>query len=87
MQQVFTVLENHFCQIEPFTVKNIEDEIAEPVQATGLQIGLQIIEARNAARILDDDLPVNQRRAKTEYLQCVRNTQKAFGPVELFARQ
>ncbi len=57
LQQVFTVLENHFCQIEPSTVKNIEDEVAEPVQATGFQIGLQIIEARNAARILDHDSP------------------------------
>src|ERR1700730_4612928 len=86
-QQVFTVLENHFCQIEPFTVKNIEDKIADPVQAPGFQIGLQIIEARYAARILDDDLPVDPRRAKTESLQCVSNAQKALGPVELFARQ
>src|SRR6202040_3929141 len=54
-QQVFTVLENHICQIEPFAVKNIEEEIAEPVQAAGFQIDLQIIEARNAACILDDD--------------------------------
>ena len=45
-EQVFAVLENHFCQIEPFTVKNIEDKVAEPLQATGFQIGLQIIEAR-----------------------------------------
>src|ERR1019366_8257505 len=87
LQQVFTVLENHFCQIEPFTVENVEDEVAEPVGAAGLQIGLQIVEARNAARIVDDDLAVDQRRAKTKRLQCVGNTQKAFGPVELFARQ
>src|ERR1700732_1829623 len=65
LQQAFATLENHFCQIEPFAVKNIEDEGAEPVQAAGLQIVLQIVEARNAARILDDDFPVNQRRAET----------------------
>src|ERR1700732_3927206 len=87
LQQVFTVLENYFCQIKPFTVKNIEHEVAEPVLAAGLQIGLQIVEDRNAARILDDDPPVDQRRAKTECLQCVGNAQKAFGPVELLARQ
>src|SRR3984893_1331081 len=87
LQQGFTILENHFCQIEPFAVKNIEDEVAEPVQAAGLQIVLQIVEARNAARILDNDLPVDQRRANTERLQRVRNAQKAFGPVELLARQ
>ena len=61
LQQVFTILENHFCQIEPFAVENIEDEVAEPVQAAGLQIVLQIVEARNAARVLDDNLPVDQR--------------------------
>src|ERR1700730_1326212 len=59
LQQVFAVLENHFCQIEPFAVENIEDEVAEPVQATGFEIDLQIIEARNAARILDDNFPVD----------------------------
>ena len=68
LQQVFTVLENHFRQIEPFAVENIEDQVAEPVQAAGLQIGLQIVEARDAARILDDDLPIDQRRAKNECL-------------------
>src|ERR1700740_3055235 len=87
LQQAFTVHESRFCQIEPFAVKNIEDEVAEPVQAAGFQIGLQIIEARNAARILDDDFPIDQRRAETERPQCVGNTQKAFGPVELLARQ
>src|SRR6202022_490569 len=86
-QQVFAVLENHFCQIEPFTVKNIEDKVAEPVQATGFQIDLQILEARYAARILDDDLPVDPRRPNTECLQCVGNAPKAFGPLELLARQ
>src|ERR1700737_1790683 len=49
LQQVFTVLENYFCQIKPFAVENIEYEVAEPVRAAGLQIGLQIVEARNAA--------------------------------------
>ena len=87
LQQVFTVLENYFCQIKPFAVENIEYEVAEPVRAAGLQIGLQIVEARNAARILDDDFPIDQRRAETKRLQCVGNTQKAFGPVELLARQ
>jgi hypothetical protein len=87
LQHSFTVLENRFFQIEPFAVENIEYEVAEPVQAAGLQIGLQIVEARNATRILDDDLPIDQRRAETECLQCARNTQKAFGPVELLARQ
>src|ERR1700704_6217638 len=46
LQQVFAVLENHFRYIEPFAVENIEYEVAEPVRATGFQIGLQIIEAR-----------------------------------------
>ena len=63
-------------QIEPFAVENIEEDLAEPVRATRIQVGLQIIEAREAARILDDDLPVDPRRAATECLQCVRNARK-----------
>jgi predicted site-specific integrase-resolvase len=43
LQQAFTVHEYRFRQIEPFAVKNIEDEVAEPVQAAGFQIGLQIM--------------------------------------------
>jgi hypothetical protein len=49
LQQVFAVLENHFCQIEPFAVENIEYEVAEPVQAAGLQIGPRsVIEPQSA---------------------------------------
>ena len=68
LQQVFTALENHFCQIEPFAVENIEDDVAESIHAAGFQIDQQIIEARNAAPILDDNFPIDQRRFETERL-------------------
>ncbi len=87
LQQFFTVLECRFRQIESFAIENIEDEVAEPVQVVGLQISLQVVEARNPSCFFDDDLPVDQRRGELKSLQCVGNTAKAFGPVELLARQ
>src|SRR5262249_4716886 len=86
LQQSLTFSARRPRQIKPCAVKNIKGEVAKPLQPAGLEIGLQIIEARNAARILDDDFPVDQRRAELKRFCCARDARKAFGPVELFSR-
>jgi hypothetical protein len=42
--------------------------ISKPILATRLQVSLQIVEAGNAVGVFNDDLAVDERRAKVQLL-------------------
>src|SRR5262249_7540045 len=72
---------------EAFAIEQVEDVVAQAVLAAGAEIGLQVVQAGNAGRILDDDLAVEEAGGQAETLQRRRNAAEPRGPVELLAGQ
>src|SRR5215469_5380943 len=86
-QQVLAVDQSGLAQIEAFAIKNVEDEVAKAVLPAAAEIGLQIVEARDAVRVFDHDLAVEQRRGKADLLDRRGDARKALGPIERLAGQ
>src|SRR5690242_1701437 len=85
LQQVLTIHHRRAGQVEAFAVKKIEELIAKSVLPTGAQIGLEIIEARNAVLTFDYEFPVEKRRTKPEFPEGAGDAGEPFGPVEILS--
>ena len=67
LQQILAIDQRRLGQIEALAIEEIEHEVAEPVLPAGFQIGLQVVEASDAAWILDHHLPVEQPGGKADF--------------------
>src|SRR6516225_7488149 len=72
-------------QIAPIDMEKIEDVINEALALACLQRRLQRGKARNAVFFLDDDLAVNQRRARRKLGDGGGDVRKFFVPIEALA--
>src|SRR5262249_9878270 len=87
LKQVLALEQRHLGEVEAGQIIEIEGEVAHAIVAAGLQIGLKIVQAGEAARILDHDFTVDERGAERKFLQRRRDGGKALRPVERLARQ
>ena len=62
MQQLLAIEQGYFREIEAFAIEQFEHEMAETIDLSGAQIGLQQRKAGQTGGIFDDDLAVEQPR-------------------------
>src|SRR5689334_20529591 len=81
-EQGLAVDQRRLGEVEAFAVEQIEPVEAEAVLPAGAEISLQMIEARQAGGVLDDDLAVNIGRAQPEAGERGGDAAETVGPIE-----